>query len=215
MNDKDHKTWSYGGREYLSKEYPSEGVGWMAFPDDAVELHENSIARLRSMNRKTADESRVGDEDSQPTEWMQQPWVRVRESENPEEAILLQAARETRPVWIRYSGGSAGGRKRQILPAMLFRSEEEVLDSWDPCYVIACCALRQATRLFRDDRIESVAPCRGSSPGRFPLYRALGEIEEELRTRYHFEGDEIERIDFGGNSPAVPFPTENRQTENR
>ncbi|MFP4352920.1 MAG: WYL domain-containing protein [Puniceicoccaceae bacterium] len=148
------------------------------------------------MNRKTADAEIIVDEDNQPTEWMQRPWVRVRESEDPQIAALLEAAREVRPVWIRYHGGSDAGGKRRILPAVVFGLDGDDGGEGCPVYIVAWCALRQAPRLFRSDRIESVRPCQGSSVAPFPFYRALGEIERELRERYAFEDDDLEILRF-------------------
>ena len=125
-------------------------------------------------------------------------------SGDPKITTLLDAAREVRPVWIRYGGGSDGGGKRQILPAVVFGLDGDDGGECCPVYLIAWCALRQAPRLFRSDRIESARPCQGSSIAPFPLYRALGEIEEELRERYGFEGDDLEILKFDSQENMNP-----------
>ena len=90
--------------------------------------------------------------------------------------LIEACAREIRPLWIRYTGGSSPGRQRLILPApppdSLPHVPERIFPAW--------CRLRCACRTFRFDRI---AACVDPGPDdwrRFPFYHALGELDEYL-----------------------------------
>ncbi len=125
-------------------------------------------------------------------DWSQQPWLRIHDSTDAIIATLLAAAREVRTAWISYHGGSGPAAQRQILPAVLFSAAHDGGDVRWPVYLIAWCARRQAIRLFRTDRIESVQLCEASSATAFPIYRALGEIEQALYRQYHLRGDDLQ-----------------------
>jgi len=199
MGREKYRTWTHNGKKYASKDYPRDGVGWTVFPNDMIELEEGRdlIAMDSSEEIVSINESggAVADQEP-PLDWMDQSWIRVRSSFDPIVSALLEAVRRVQPIWIRYAGGSLGGDRRQILPAIVFRSEEEIYDSWDRIYCIAWCALRQAPRLFRIDRIAEVVSGPVSDRGSFPIYRALGEIERELCESYHLTGEKLKILKF-------------------
>jgi len=99
--------------------------------------------------------------------------------------VIESCARETRPVWIRYEGGSNPGSGRLILPAWR-RSpagDSATFPAWrrspagDSATFPAWCDWRQACRTFRFDRIAAFIAPSTDQWDSFPFFRALSELE--------------------------------------
>lgn len=82
-----------------------------------------------------------------PPDWVFRPRIPARSAEGPLVAALNRAARYGREVRFVYEGGSAPGRARRVVPALVFRVE-----GYPHVYFTGLCRERGEQRTFRLDR---------------------------------------------------------------
>ena len=104
------------------------------------------------------------------TEWMRQPRLNLLPGDLPsipdpdQREVATQILRRMQsgtPFPFRYFGGSQPGTRRQVLPVMLFTTDDEDAASLEfelgPIYLLAWCQSRNAPRTFRLDRMRTAA----------------------------------------------------------
>ena len=94
-------------------------------------------------------------------------------------AQILQRMRSGTPFTFQYLGGSEPGTRRQVLPVMLFTTDDDTNPAscqpeLGPIYLLAWCQSRNAPRTFRLDRMSA------DHSSRHPVGEKSGPVRRNL-----------------------------------